>query len=85
MGSVKDYARVGSSFKTNLSPAVRKALVEYWGSEEIIDQPEIIAEFGADGVSRINRIGRKSTQQIAHALESFGYIPSSHIWLVKEK
>lgn len=85
MGSLKKPAPVGSSFKTLLSPAVRKALVEYWGSEEIINHPEIIAETGALGLIRINRIGRKSTQQIARALESFGYINSSQVWLVKEK
>ena len=86
MGSLKNHAPVvGFSFKALLSPAVRKALVDYWGSEEIIDHPEIIAETGADGLIRINRIGRKSTHQIARALETFGYINASHVWLVKEK
>ena len=85
MDSVKDHSRMGSSFKRALSPTVRKALIKFWGSEEIIDQPEIIAELGADGVSRINRIGRKSLYEIAQALDSFGYIDSPHLWLVKEK
>jgi hypothetical protein len=85
MGSLKDHAPVGTSLRTLLSPAVRKALVAYWGSEEIINQPEIIAEAGAAGISRINRIGRKSTLQIAHALESLGYIDSSLIWLIPRK
>jgi hypothetical protein len=85
MDSAKDHPPAASSFKREISPAVRKTLVEYWGSEEIIDRPEIIAELGALGVSRINRIGRKSLHGIARALDSSWFIDSSRIWLEKEK
>ena len=76
MESANNRTRHEFSFKSFLSPAVRKALVEYWGSDEIIDQPEIIAELGAEGISRINRIGRKSLDEIVLALHRLGYIDS---------
>jgi len=85
MSSVYNNTRAVSSFKTKLSPSVRKVLIEFWGNDEIVDQPEIIAELGADGVSRINRIGKKSLAEIAQALEFFSYIESSRLWLNKEK
>jgi len=85
MESVKDHSPAASSFKTALTPTVRKVLQEFWGSEEIIEQPEIIVDLGADGISRINRIGRKSLHEIAQALDSFGYIDSSQLWLAKAK
>ncbi|KPK23916.1 MAG: hypothetical protein AMJ61_14710 [Desulfobacterales bacterium SG8_35_2] len=83
MNSAKEHILSGSSFKTVISPGIRKALVEFWGSEKIVEQPEILADLGPDSISRINRIGRKSLQQIALALDSFGYIDSSHLWLLK--
>jgi len=73
------------SFKTAISPSIRKALTEFWGNEEIIDQPEIIADIGPIGISRINRIGRKSLCEIAHALECFRFIDSSQQWLTSKK
>jgi hypothetical protein len=81
MNSVKVYTSSGSSFKTAIPPTIKKALVEFWGSEEIVEQPEIIVDLGAASISRINRIGRKSLRRIAHALDTFGYIGSSHLWL----
>ena len=74
-----------SSFKTALPPTVRKSLIEFWGNEEIINQPEIIADLGAESVIRINRIGRKSLDGIAQALDSFGFIDSPGLWLRKGK
>ncbi|MBE9519684.1 MAG: hypothetical protein IME97_01045 [Proteobacteria bacterium] len=76
---------VDSSFKTAISPTVRKVLIEYWGNEDIVCQPEIIADIGAESISRINRIGRKSLNDIALALDSYGYIDSPHSWLFKKK
>jgi len=85
MNSVKEYTSPGSSFKTSLPPTIKKALVEFWGSEEIVEQPEIIVDLGPDSIIRINRIGRKSLCRIAQTLDSFGYIGSSHLWLHKNK
>ena len=85
MSPVKDRLPLCSPFKDALPSPVRKALIAFWGSEEIIDQPEIIADIGAGAVSRIKRIGPKSLSEIARTLSSLGYIPSSHQWLQKGK
>jgi hypothetical protein len=85
MNSAKEHILSGSCFKTAISPSIRKALVEFWGNEEIVEQPEILVDLGPDSISRINRIGRKSLRQIALALDSFGYIDSHHLWLLKKK
>lgn len=84
MSVAKDQTSLDGSFKTAISPSVQKALVEFWGNEDIIDRPEILVELGPESVSRINRIGRKSLSEIARALDCFGYIDSSGSWLVKE-
>jgi hypothetical protein len=85
MNSVKEDILSGSSFKKTISPQVRKALVGFWGSEEIINHPEIIVELGPDSISRITRIGSKSLLQIAQALDTFGYIDSDSPWLFTAK
>ena len=85
MNSVEEHIYSGSSFKTAISPSIRKALVEFWGGEDILDQPEILVDLGPGNISRINRIGRKSLWQIAEALDSLGYIGSSHLWLLRKK
>ena len=76
---------VDSLFKMAISPTVRKVLIEYWGNEDIVCQPEIIADIGAESISRINRIGRKSLNDIALALDRCGYIDSPRSWLDKGK
>lgn len=68
-----------------IPPAVGSALIDYWGNEDILRQPEILMELGPGAISRINRIGRKSLHQIAQALDSLGYIDSPESWLDKEK
>jgi len=73
------------SFKSALNPTIKKVLVEFWGNEKIIEEPEIIVALGPVDISRINRIGEKSLLQIAHTLGSFGYIDSPDIWLLKNK
>lgn len=85
MPIANDHTPAILSFKAAISPAVRTALTDYWGNEDILSRPEIIADLGAEGVSRINRIGRKSLLQIARALESCGHIESPDLWLTKGK
>ena len=85
MDSVQEDILSGTTFKRELSPAIRKVLVEFWGSEEIVEQPEILVGFGPVGISRINRIGKKSLWQIAQALDSLGYIDSPDVWLLKRR
>ena len=74
-----------SSFEMAISPPARKALIQYWGNEDIVCNPEIILDLGPLNISRINRIGGKSLQQIANALETFGYIDSPEKWLAEKK
>lgn len=85
MSSANSHPENTPSFKAALSPATRKALMEFWGNDEIINKPEIIADLGPDGVSRINRIGKKSLGEIARALECFHHTDSSHQWLAMQK
>ncbi|OGR07228.1 MAG: hypothetical protein A2511_12495 [Deltaproteobacteria bacterium RIFOXYD12_FULL_50_9] len=85
MSSAKTNLPPANSLRAAISPTARKALVSFWGNEEIINKPEIIAELGADNVARINRIGNKSLFKIAEFLNSQGYINSLHDWLAKEK
>ncbi len=73
------------SFVIAIPPAVRSALIDYWGNEDIVRQPEILVELGPGAISRINRIERKPLHQIARALDSLGYIDSPESWLDKEK
>ena len=82
MNSVNEEILSGSSFNMTIPPQIKKALVKYWGSEEIIDHPEIIVELGPGFISRINRIGSKSLVQIAQALDALGYIDSHTVWLM---
>lgn len=74
-----------ASFRAYLAPAVQKALVEFWGSEAILDKPDILAELGSEALGRVQRIGRISLGNIARGLELFGYIESSRRWLAAGK
>ena len=85
MPPVNTNIAADGTFKAAISHSTRKALVDFWGSEEIIEQPELIVELGADGVSRISRIGRKSLAEIAVALHAFGYIASAPHWLARTR
>ena len=81
----KEHTSTAFSFGTAIPPAVRSALIDYWGNDEILRQPKILVDLGPEAISRINRIGRKSLYQIAQALVNFGYIDSSGVWLPKGK
>ncbi len=81
MPGLNDLISAPSSFEMAISSPVRKALIKYWGNEDIVYDPEIIVDLGPENISRINRIGRKSLHQIADALETFGYIESPNLWL----
>ena len=70
-----------ASFRASLAPAVKKVLTEFWGSETILEHPDILAELGPDTLGRVQRIGRISLDNIARGLELFGYIESSSRWL----
>jgi len=76
---------VPSSLEKAISSPARKALLKYWGSEDILRQPEILVDLGPEAIIRISRIDRKSLWQIALALNDFGYIDSPQSWLTKGK
>ena len=85
MNETNKQMSASSSFENTIPASARKALVEYWGNEHILNHPEIIAELGPVSISKINRIGRKSLRRIAEALDRFGYIESSGKWLSEKK
>ena len=68
-------------FKKALQPAVCSALIDYWGSDDIVLHPEILVDLGPVALSRINRIWRKSLYKIAQVLAIYGYIASAESWL----
>lgn len=74
-----------SSFYLAIPSSTRKALIQYWGNEDIVFRPEIIVDLGPEHISRIKRIGRKSLEQIAQALKFSGHIDSPGAWLTKDK
>ena len=84
MPVTKEHTPSVFSLGITIPSAVRSALIDYWGNEDIIRQPEILVDLGPEAISRINRIGRKSLHQIAHALGSLGYIDSPESWLNKK-
>jgi hypothetical protein len=85
MPVTKEHTSTAFSFGTAIPAAVRSALIDYWGNEDILRRPEILVDLGPEAISRINRIGRKSLHQIAQALDNFGYIDSPGLWLPKGK
>ena len=85
MPVTKEHTSTAFSFGSAIPAAVRSALIDYWGNDEILRQPEILVDLGPEAISRINRIGRKSLHQIAQALDSLGYIDSPRLWLPKGK
>jgi hypothetical protein len=70
-----------TTFATAMSPAIKKALINYWGNNDIFVHPEIIVGLGAHALSSVNRIGIKSLQEIAENLYRFGYIDDPESWL----
>ena len=85
MPVIENHTASAFPFRKAIPPTVRKALIDYWGSEDILRHPEILVDLGPEAISRINRIGRKSLSKIALALASLGYIESSRLWLTQEK
>ena len=73
--------RTAASFRETLPPAVKKALTDFWGSDTVLDEPDILAELGPANLGKIKRIGRISLGEIARCLERCGYIESSRQWL----
>jgi len=64
-----------------LSKRTQKALVKYFGSESILEEPQQIASIGSLEILRINNIGRKSLREISSALYSLSIIKNESEWL----
>jgi DNA-directed RNA polymerase alpha subunit len=61
-------------FKKRLSKRIKRALTEYYGSEDILENPQIIADMSVGKILRIKNIGRKSLKEISNALNEVGCI-----------
>ncbi|MBW6486301.1 MAG: hypothetical protein K0B01_09155 [Syntrophobacterales bacterium] len=70
---LKDNFDSSPVFKKRLSKKVQIALTEYFGSEDILENPQIIADMSAVKILKIRKIGRKSLNEIATALHEAGY------------
>ncbi|MBU0728209.1 MAG: hypothetical protein KKA70_00555 [Proteobacteria bacterium] len=77
----KEFQPLSLSFASALSPMIGKVLINYWGDNEILDQPDIIVALGAASLSKVKRIGPKSLQMIAENLQRFGCIDDPDFWL----
>jgi len=66
--------------KKRLSKRVQSALTEYFGSEDILGNPQMIADMGVSKILRIKNIGRKSLKEIAIALHAAGCIERTGKW-----
>ncbi len=60
-------------FKKRLSKRIKRALTEYYGSEDILENPQIIADMSVGKILRIKNIGRKSLKEISKVLNEVGY------------
>jgi hypothetical protein len=59
--------------KRMLSARVQNVLIKTFGSEEILEHPEKLANMGPDAFFKWRNMGRKSINQLIEALESLGY------------
>jgi len=60
--------------KKRLSKRFQRALTEYYGSEDILENPQIIAGMSVGKILQIRKIGRKALKEITNALHEAGYI-----------
>lgn len=61
-------------FKKRLSKRVQHALTKYYGSEEILENPSILAAINPGELWKIRDIGKKSIHEIARALREAGRV-----------
>ena len=77
-------------FGAALSTRMKNALLEYRDCGEALCNgralhPQKIAETGYKKISTIDQIGRKGIQDLAEALERFGFIESAVEWMGRGK
>jgi hypothetical protein len=68
--------------KKQLSKRVQIALIEYFGSEDILENPQMIADMGVSKILKIKKIGRKALKEIAIALRAAGCIARTGKWFI---
>jgi hypothetical protein len=64
-----------------LSRRTQKVLDGYFKGENILENPQIIADLGWDQMLKIKNIGRKSLREITFALYDINYIKYEDEWL----
>jgi hypothetical protein len=77
-------------FGVALSTRMKNALRDYRDSGESLFNgraldPKKIADTGYKKLSAIDQIGRKGIQDLAEALERFGYVESAAEWMGRDK
>ena len=77
----KEDFKTWPPLKQMLSKRPQTALIIYFGSASILEDPQRIAELGRTNISRIKNIGLKSIYEIASALHNLGSIESIDVWL----
>jgi hypothetical protein len=70
----KDNWNSWPPLKKMLSARCRNSLINYFGSKEILNDPQRIAEVGLIKLSRIKNMGVKSLRELFYALHALGYI-----------
>jgi len=68
--------------KKQLSRRVQIALTEYFGSEDILKNPQMIADMGVNKILKIRKIGKYSLNEIAIALLAAGCIERNSNWFM---
>jgi len=71
---LKDNFDSYPTFKKRLSKRVQHALTSYYGSEEILENPRIIAAISPRELEKIPNIGKISMHEIARALREAGRV-----------
>lgn len=77
----KEHFDTWPPLKKVLSVRSQKALISYFKTEDILNNPQKIANLGRVKFPRIRNLGRKSIKEIAFALHDLGYIENIDVWL----
>jgi len=63
-----------------LSTRPKNALTDYFRGEDILDNPQKLAELGRVKLAKIKNLGQKSVKEIGSALHALGYIKDMDSW-----
>lgn len=68
--------------KKRLSKRVQRALTDHFGSKDILENPQTIADMGVGKILQIKNIGRKSLREIAISLRAADCIERTGKWFL---